>query len=344
VFVEYVYEEAAMSLAEMAPVAPSAEFRHAVDAGVARGPAGRCPFHSLRPDAFDAWLEQGLQCAAGRREFKLGRYFISRFRNGADYLDAFAQFQRRVADESKTGFLALLVHDEAQATTAADELKLLGQAMVEAGLAPDAERIIRGETIGTPIEVICPVTGVETQYEFFSVAFTRNALNPNDPLYDPSLGAPFTAINTTCDAYAFARLVHDQAQKAWGRAPWEMVHDRDALELLFRKCVIAWQNMSVTTISNYSRTALDPSRGVHLAEDRKHWFAAHNDPVFAEMTKCPHMHEMPVTYAARLCAKWSANLFDGEPYVPTRDGQSGGIPVLEEKFEVEGYARELFKF
>jgi hypothetical protein len=332
-----------MNVAVMAPVAPSAEARFAADAKRPEAPAGRCPFHSLKPDAFDTWLEEGLQCSAGRREFRLGRYFIARFRNGADYADAFTQFRRRVTDESKTGFLALLVHDEARATSVADELRILGQAMVEAGVVKDLERVVRGETVGTPIEVTCPVTGVETAYEFFSVAFTRNALNPSDPLYDPSLGAPFTAINTTCDAYAFARLVHDQAQKAWGRAPWEMTHDRDALELLFRKCITAWQNMSVTTIGNYSRTTVDPSRGVHLAEDRKHWFAAHNDPVFAEMKKCPHMHEMPVTYAARLTAKWSANLFDGQPYVPSRDGQSGGVPVLEDRFEVEGYSHELLQ-
>jgi hypothetical protein len=99
--------------------------------------------------------------------------------------------------------------------------------------------------------------------------------------------------------------------------------------LLFRRCVTAWQNMSITTISNYSRVTVDPARGVHLTEDRKGWVAAHNDPVFAELQKCPHIHEMPVTYAARLCAKWSAVLFEGKEYVPGRDGQSGGVALLE---------------
>jgi hypothetical protein len=81
-----------------------------------------------------------------------------------------------------------------------------------------------------------------------------------------------------------------------------------------------------------------------LSDDRTHWFAAHNDPVFAELKKCPHQHEMPVTYAARLTAKWSANLFDGKPYEPGRDGQSGGVAVSDELFEVEGLPRELFQF
>jgi hypothetical protein len=197
--------------------------------------------------------------------------------------------------------------------------------------------LIGGKTLSNSIEVLCPVTGQKAAYEFFSVAFCRHAANPADPLYDPSLSAPFTAVNTTSDAFAFARLVHDQAIKAWGRAPWQMVQDRDAVELLFRKSVIAWQNMSATTITNYSRVTRDPARGVHLTDDRKHWIAAHNDPVFAELEKCPHVHEMPIIYAQRLTAKWSANLFDGQPYVPGRDGQSGGVPLLEGTFDVEGF-------
>lgn len=330
-----------MSMVEAALHAPRRTDRARLADGHGRPVGGKCPFHSLQPDVFANWLEDGLRCSAGRREFKAGRFFVTRFRNGTEYAEAFAQFRRQVAEERKTGFLALLVHDESRCQSAADELRLLGEAMREAGLAKDVESLIRGETLGTPIDVTCPVTGKPTAYEFFTVAFTRHGGNPSDPLYDPSLSAPFTAVNTTSDAYAFARLVHDQSVRAWGCAPWEMTHDRDAVELLFRKCVIAWQNMSITTISNYSQVAQDPSRGVHLVDNRTHWVAAHNDPVFAELEKCPHVHEMPIIYAQRLTAKWSANLFDGKPYVPSRDGQSGGIPMLESAFEFEGGSHEL---
>ncbi|MEX0851897.1 MAG: hypothetical protein WD036_01235 [Bauldia sp.] len=277
----------------------------------------------------NAWLDSGLHCTAGLREFKLGRYLVVRFSDGREYAEALVQFRREVRQGNKTGFLALFVHDEALAATAEAELRLLGRAMREAGLSDDDASLINGATLATPIEVRCPVTGKDTAYEFFTVAFCRNAANPRDPLYDPSLGAPFTAVNTTSDAFAFARLVHDQAMKAWDRPPFEMTHDRDAVELLFRKCVVAWQNMSATTIHNYSQITVDPSRGVHLTEDRRHWVAAHNDPVFGELKKCPHLHEMPIVYAARLTAKWSATLFDGKPYVPGRDGQSGGVPVFD---------------
>ena len=317
-----------MSLADIAPQALSAGPLLGSRASTESESVGRCPFHNQPTETFETWLATGLQCAAGRREFRLGRYHFARFRTGPEYAAALADFRTAVAEHQKTGFLAIFDHNVPCATVE-DELRLLGAALRDAGLTSDEAGLIGGQTLAHSLQVTCPVTGRETNYEFFSVAFCKNALNPRDPLYDPSLGAPFTAINTTSDAFAFAQLVHDQAIRAWGRAPHEMVHDRDAVELLFRRCVVAWQNMSITTISNYSRITVDPARGVHLSDDQQSWYAAHNDPVFAELKKCPHVHEMPVTYAARLCAKWSAVLFDGKEYVPTRDGQSGGVPVLE---------------
>ena len=316
-----------MSLAEVAPAARSAGALLRSTAGPGEATGGRCPFHGTQAATFDAWLENGLQCAAGKREFRLGRYFVSRFRSGFEFADALQAFRRAVAERSKTGFLAIFDHG-VDCPSAEDELRLLAAAMREAGLG-DGDALIAGKTLAHGINLTCPVTGRETTYEFFSVAFCRNAANPDDPLYDPSLSAPFTAVNTTSDAFAFARLVHDHAIRSWGRPPYEMVHDRAAIEELFRKGIVAWQNMSITTIQNYGRVAVDPARAVHLTEDRRHWVAAHNDPVFAELEKCPHFHEMPITYAARLCAKWSAVLFDGEEYVPSRDGQSGGTPVRD---------------
>ena len=333
-----------MSLADIAPGALSAGAFLRTEPKPAGASSGRCPFDHQKRDVLDEFLDGGLQCAAGKREFRLGRYFVAHFRTGAEYAAAMAAFRGEVAEHYKTGFLAIFDHDPTLCRTAADELRLLGAAMCQAGMTDDPAALIAGKTLATSIEVPCPVTGHDTSYEFFSVAFCQNAANPRDELYDPSLSAPFTAVNTTSDAYAFARFVRDQSMRLWGRAPHEMVDDRDAVDTLFRRCVTAWQNMSITTITNYSRVAVDPARGVHLSEDRTHWFAAHNDPVFAELQKCPYVHEMPVVYATRLTAKWSANLFDGKPYEPGRDGQSGGVPVIEGAFEIEGLSGELFEF
>lgn len=308
-------------------------------------PRGKCPFHAgastenPSPAIFEDWLANGLHCSAGKREFKLGRYSVTRIRTGGDYATAVEAFRHDVAAYRKTGLLALYTGDPSRFKGAADELRLLAEVMFDAGLTDDVDAILAGAPVAVPIEVTCPVTGEPTIYEFFPVAFCRGSANPADPLYDPSLAGPFTAINMTSDAFAFAMLVRDQAIRAWGKAPHEM-EDRDAVELLFRKCVTVWQNMSINTIQTYERTSVDPSRGVHLSDDRKRWVAPHNDPVFAELKKCPYSHEMPISYAARLTAKWSANLFDGKEYEPSRDGQSGGVPI----FEVEGVPDELYKF
>lgn len=317
-----------MSLADIAHSAVSARALSGAGTRAEASSSGKCPFHHQAAQTFETWLETGLHCTAGKREFRLGRYHVARFRTGKEYAAALADFRREVAEHQKTGFLAIFDHGQSCAT-AEDELRLLGAAMQDGGLTENPASLIAGDTMGHSIAVMCPVTGVETAYEFFSVAFSKGALNPKDPLYDPSLGAPFTAVNTTSDAFAFARLVDDHAQRVWGRHVYEMTHDRDAVEILLRRCVVAWQNMSITTISNYSRVTVDPARGVHLSEDQKSWYAAHNDPVFAELKKCPFLHEMPVTYAARLCAKWTATLFNGEEYVPGRDGQSGGVAVMQ---------------
>jgi hypothetical protein len=316
-----------MNLAEAAPTVRSEGPIGRSMTGSGQASLAGCPFNN-QSESLHGWIDGGLRCAAGRREFRAGRYFLSRFRSGREFAASLSDFRRSVVAGEKTGFLA--IYDGAsECASAAEELRLLGRAMREAGLTGDEEALIAGATLAHAVDLTCPVTGRDTTYEFFSVAFCRNAANPADPLYDPSLSAPFTAVNTTSDAYAFARLVYGHAMRSWGCAPHEMAHNRDAIEELFRKSVVAWQNMSITTIQNYNRVSVDPARAVHLTEDRRHWIAAHNDPVFAELEKCPHSHEMPLIYAARLCAKWSAVLYDGAAYVPGRDGQSGGVPVVD---------------
>ena len=333
-----------MSLADAAPEARPATRAPEPRAGSARG--GRCPFHNgdagRRPRSI---LSSGCNPACNAPPESASSVL------SATRLPGFATVMSlprrspasavRLRPIARPAF-AILDGDEV-CRTSEDELRLLGAAMFDAGLTDDYDTLIAGQTLSHAIDVVCPVTGRDTSYAFFSVAFCRNAADPRDPLYDPSLSAPFTAVNTTSDSFAFARFVHDHALKAWGLAPYEMTHDREAVELLFRRCVVAWQNMSITTIQNYSRTTVDPARGVHLSDDQTRWYAAHNDPVFAELEKCPHVHEMPVAYASRLTAKWSATLFDGRPYEPGRDGQAGGQPVSANASAVERLSRELFE-
>ncbi|MBB5754299.1 hypothetical protein [Prosthecomicrobium pneumaticum] len=266
-------------------------------------------------------------CSAGKREFQRGRYLCAETRNGYQFLDAFERFRTEVEDHKKVGFLAVVPAPGRRFVNAAAELRFLGEIMVDAGFAESAGALIAGQTIAAPIEMRCPVTGLATVYEFFPVAFTTHGANVSDPLYDPALSAPFLAINTTSDAFAFGMLVKDLSQRQFGCQPFE-IGDRAEVERLFDRCVSAWHNMSVNTITAYGRLSAVPSRAVRLSDDRMSWFAPHNDPVFAELVKEQHGHEMPVVYAARLCEKWLATLFEGARYLPSRDGQSGGVPTF----------------
>lgn len=293
------------------------------------GAAG-CPFHQkTQPEVevtFEDWLNTDLRCSAGKREFQLGRYSVVHIRNGYQFASALEDFKTEVERREKTGFLAI-VESRAPLCSAEAELRLLGQIIVDAGYADSAGALVSGETVAVPIELPCPVTGVWTSYEFFPVAFCRHAARVLDPLYDPALSAPFLAINTTSDAYAFGMLVRDLSLRHFHCEPHE-IGNRHDFERLLARCAGAWQNMSVNTIQSYEKVSERPERAVRLSKDEKSWLAPHQDPVFAELVKETHSHEMPAVYARRLCDKWTAALFDGEAYRPGRDGQSGGIPAF----------------
>lgn len=300
--------------------------------GAEGGHESACPFgghsHSISQADFETWLGTELRCSAGKREFQLGRYSVARVRNGYQFAQAFADFEVDVQERRKTGFLAIVetqeCFDDAEA-----ELRFISQLVVDAGFAESAGALVRGETIAVPIEVECPVTGRSTSYDFFPVAFCRHAAAVLDPLYDPSLSAPFLAVNTTSDAYAFGMMVRDLSLRHFHCEPHEIPRRVD-LERLLHKCAMAWQNMSANTISSYNRVSAVPQRAVALSDDHRRWTAPHNDPVFAELEKQTHSHEMPVIYAERLCRKWIAALYEDAELTPGRDGQSGGTHLALE--------------
>lgn len=300
-------------------------------AGRASSATVGCPFHASAKAPteaeFDDWLQADLRCSAGKREFQLGRYTVAHVRNGYQFSEALNAFRRDVESFEKTGFLAIVPSNQTF-DNSEDELRALAQIMVDAGLADSAGALINSQTVAIPFDVICPVTGIATIYEFFPVAFCPHAASVADPLYDPALSTPFLAINTTSDAFAFGMLVRDLSLRHFHCAPHE-VRDRHELERLLHKCATVWQKMSINTIQGYNKVSEVPERAVHLSSDHMSWTAPHNDPVFAETAKEPHDHEMPAVYANRLCQRWIATLFDGQRYQASRDGQSGGTPAFD---------------
>lgn len=284
-----------------------------------------CPFHGNADFDFQNWLQKDLLCSAGKREFRHGRYQLARVLDGQDLSAAIDQFRDNVRDHSKTGLLSIVDTRGRRFANSFEELTVLGNVMFEAGLCSSADAVVDGETVVVDIETVCPVTGLPTVYSFFPVAFCQSAANTEDELYDPSLSAPFTGINMTSDSFAFALLVRDQSIRLYGAPPSEMCVD--ANRKLFQHSVTTWQNMSANTISSYNKRSACPERAVHLSDDRRSWFAAHNDPVFAERRKEVHSHEMPVVYARRLCDIWLEGMAERHMPAVGREGQSGGVLV-----------------
>jgi hypothetical protein len=257
---------------------------------------------------------------------KLGRYLIRAIRDGAGFRSALDEFIPQARAHEKAGFLAVVGGPIMKAATATEEVRHLSRLMADAGLVASPELAWSGNDIRVPVRMRCPVTGADSVYTFFPVAFCRNASNPADPLYDPALSCPFTAINTTSDAFAFAMLVRDRSRRHFGCDPYE-IEDADACRALFDASVLIWQKMSVNTMKAFGRISVDPERSVTLSADHRYWTAPHNDPVFAELEKHPHAHEMPVIYAQSLVDKWFASLYDGDHLPIGLEGQSGGMPV-----------------
>ena len=288
------------------------------------GGGGGCPVDHAR--LVGEWAEESLLCSAGRREMKLDRYVVRPIRTGADFRRELEAFTPLAAAHEKTGLLTLALGPVTAFDTAEAETRHLCALVAEAGLVDTAEEAWSGVDIRWPVRMPCPVTGRETVYTFFPVAFCRNTANVDDPLYDPALSCPFTAINTTSDAFAFAMMVRDRSRRHFGCDPYE-IEDAAACRALLEASVMMWQKMSVNTMRAFSRVSLRPERSVTLSPDKRYWSAPHNDPAFAELEKHPHAHEMPVIYAKSLIDKWYAAMYDGDDQPIGLEGQSGGVPI-----------------
>jgi hypothetical protein len=298
--------------------------------GISECPAVRpktsgCPFSNLH--AVQQWSNDHLLCSAGKREMKLGRYMIGHPGDGVTYRAEIDRFVEEARAHRKTGYLAVLAAPEfRQARSVREELDVIARIVAAAGLIATPEAAFSGEEICLPVAMACPVTNRTEIYSFFPVSFCRNAANLDDPLYDPSLSTPFTAINTTSDAFAFAMFVADRSRARHGCAPYE-IDDAITVKRLLDWAVGAWQGMSVNTISSFARVAGRADRAVSLSADNQYWLAPHSDPAFAEKEKAMHAHEMPMLYGRALADKWLARMFGDEAVRIDREGQAGGMLV-----------------
>jgi hypothetical protein len=154
----------------------------------------------------------------------------------------------------------------------------------------------------------CPVTEVEVEYsDFDQVAFYPQAMDETDPLYDPSMDAPWICMNITSDVYGFSMLTADVHRRRSGTGPVGPVGElsQEQRAELYATATKMFQRLAEGTIEKYAR-ATNPEVlcPIHLAEGRRYYVAPHDESAFIETVKRPFRAEMPVVYVQRIIDQW----------------------------------------
>lgn len=255
-------------------------------------------------ERLNRWFRNRLPCIAGRREFSKNRYMVSVGGPGR-ISGILAEFEHRLREGAASAcFLAFAPPRCQSQWTAAATFRWLAELMSEVS-SVDAASLSSGAPLSFSFTLSCPVTGKVTTFDDFEcIAFCPQSSDLADPLYDPLMYAPYPAVNISSDVYAFSLFVRDACLRKFGVEP-KQVPDRRALFAFIYDCAERWHIVAAQTIENFSTTVEDRRRcPVHVTSDKMHWIACHQDPAFAENTKAPHIHELPLIYATRICDAW----------------------------------------
>lgn len=275
-------------------------------------------------DHFASWMHTKLDCVAGRREFSKGRYSIVDLKHEG-ITEAVQRFMLAVKEYRSVALLCIIPRTTQNMSIANPSVDVLSELSVYGSLVCEhsPQELLNSAVLELPISVKCPVTGELTTYSFFGVAFCPQAANPNDPLYDWPLSAPYPCINITSDGFAFAMFVRDVSVARFGVAPFAL-DDAKNRDQLFDECIEKWQRYSIHTLKTFAEKTSGSRCAVQICENGTMWQAAHNDPVFAETEKEFHLHEMPCVYARELVKQWQAILGKKLDSFHARYGQCGG--------------------
>lgn len=258
-------------------------------------------------DIMEQWMRSCLGCVSGRREFSRGRYFICEIHTSLDALRLFEEFIEELKIGKSIACLMVSPSPKSLTTTVKDEIFRLANLM-ELLSKKSPEELINGGNLNNKFLLKCPVTGEMTIFDDFdAVAFCPESGNKSDPLYDPLMAAPISAINISSDIYALSVFAQDLSRQHYGRDVAEL--SASERSEFFERVVSYWQKVAVKTIENYIDITDVELCPTHLSNDKKHWFANHQDPAFAECKKELYSHEMPVVYAPRIIDEWR-NFFD----------------------------------
>jgi hypothetical protein len=271
----------------------------------------------LPPDLLDrtqAWLHSEVGCLVGRVEYAKDRVAVAAITSRTDL----AEVRTRFGDELATGEVAsclVLVEpgNDALGRLPITELVRYLDERYFAGAGPTdvtTRRVAAAAavTYSLSYDLRCPVTRVDTAFrDFDQVAFYPQAVDKHDPLYDPSMFAPFVCMNITSDIYGFAMLAEDlRKHQTKPDISFRSLLKTERHEV-YDAALRMFQHLAERTIENYAH-ATDPAvlTPISLTQGRTHYIAQHDESAFAETAKRPFRNEMPSQYVPRIIAQWEA--------------------------------------
>lgn len=265
-------------------------------------------------DQAERWLRRAVGCLFGRVHFHKERFAIASVSTAAELADVRAAFGEALRSRELLSCLVLLEpHNELQRGLPIEQLVSYLDDRYFTGI--DAGRrdipLVNGATYSLAYLLTCPVTGVPVTFtDFDQVAFYPQAVDESDPLYDPSMYAPFVCLNITSDSYAFALTCADRNEILTGRPLREVSPDERAE--VYESALSAFQRLAEQSITQYHKaTNAAVSEPIGLSQDNRYYLAPHDEAAFAETAKSRFRNEMPVLYAPRIIEQWERHFATG---------------------------------
>lgn len=259
------------------------------------------------------WFESRLGCLPGKREYIQGRYSINIIDRTLSAGDAYRNFLSKIENHSASGCLFVFADIPSDySITAECVFRILSDRVSQ--FTHENKMILNdnGKQISNSLTLRCPVTNQQVTFQDFDfIAFCPQATNEDDPLYNPSLEAPYPCINFTSDLFGFSLLVRDISVQLYGCRPYE-IREEETLDKLFQRSAQLWQRLALNTMREYaSRANKKKICPLHVNQAQTHWLSTHSDSAFASMNPHFHLQELPNSYTPRIIEQWKLSLKTG---------------------------------
>jgi hypothetical protein len=257
-----------------------------------------------------AWLRSGVGCLFGRVHYGKDRFALAAVSSASELTEVRKMFGEAL---TRNGLLSCLVlvereNNELKRLPIADLVRYLDETYFN-----DQDDVVRrdvesvnGVSYSLSYTLRCPVTGVPVPFtDFDQVAFYPQAVNKDDPLYDPSMFAPVTCINITSDTYGFAKTSEDAHAHGSASARAFSAMSKKERGQVYDLATGQFQRLADRTIMRYGQ-ATDPEvlEPIHVTDDGCHYIAQHDEAAFIETAKRSFRNEMPTLYVPRIIEQW----------------------------------------